>query len=200
MMKKFFLCFLLAQTSFVSAQNVLYPIIQNSKFGLADANGNIQVQATFDEIDFLRAGFLAVAKNGKWGVIDFKGTEIIPLKYDRVRKLEGSMGTLALARIEQNELEGIIDLGTQKEVLPCKYEAISAVVNGLLVTGIIAIFIAFFTHIKEWWVITFLLWGVFFLIVYCFIYIILYPPNPHKTRFGRNKKAVLINKIMGSPT
>ena len=131
-MKKFFLCFLLAQTSFVSAQNVLYPIIQNSKFGLADANGNIQVQATFDEIDFLRAGFLAVAKNGKWGVIDFKGTEIIPLKYDRVRKLEGSMGTLALARIEQNELEGIIDLGTQKEVLPCKYEAISAVVNGLL--------------------------------------------------------------------
>ena len=69
-----------------------------------------------------------------------------------------------------------------------------------LVAGIIAIFIAFFTHIKEWWVITFLLWGVFFLIVYCFIYIILYPPNPHKTRFGRNKKAVLINKIMGSPT
>jgi hypothetical protein len=69
-----------------------------------------------------------------------------------------------------------------------------------LVAGIIAIFVAFFTRIKEWWATTFLLWGIFFLIVYCFIYIILFPPTPHKTRFGRNKKAVLINKIMGSPT
>ncbi|TAE73012.1 MAG: WG repeat-containing protein [Bacteroidetes bacterium] len=70
-------------------------------------------------------GFATVNLNGKYGVIDEKGKEIVPCKYEFV-------GTYidGIAKIKMNNKIGLID-DKGKEIVPCKYDKISLFNKGL---------------------------------------------------------------------
>lgn len=54
----------------------------NSKYALCDPDGKLLTDFIYDECGSLSSGLLAVKKDGKWGYVDEKGEEVIPLKYD----------------------------------------------------------------------------------------------------------------------
>ncbi len=70
-------------------------------------------------------GFATVNLNGKYGVIDEKGQEIVPCKYEFV-------GTYidGLAKVKMNNKVGLID-EKGKELVSCRYDKISLFNKGL---------------------------------------------------------------------
>ena len=66
-------------------KNVL-KIKLNNKYGLIDLDGNVIVDAIYDELDSLkyREGEFIVKTNNKYGVINNKGYIMVPFKYDLI--------------------------------------------------------------------------------------------------------------------
>ncbi len=64
-------------------------------WGFVDRDGSIVIEPQFDMADGFSAGFAAVKKKGKWGLIGKSGTASIPLTYAEIAVLSPS---LVLAR------------------------------------------------------------------------------------------------------
>lgn len=66
----------------VYLNNVLFAMQENGKWGFADKEGNIVVEAKYDKVtEFNEYGFAAVKKDGKWGAISRDGKEVIEPSY-----------------------------------------------------------------------------------------------------------------------
>lgn len=62
----------------VYKDNVLFAKKENEKWGFADKNGNIVVETKYDKVtEFNEYGFASIKYNGKWGVINTQGKEIL---------------------------------------------------------------------------------------------------------------------------
>lgn len=77
------------------------------------------------------------AYNGKWGAIDEKGNEIIPLQFDRIEDFHGFFKVRkgnSIGILDKNgfsgDYYGILGIDGQ-EILPCKYPRIELNTNGL---------------------------------------------------------------------
>lgn len=59
---------------------------ENGKYGLLDLDGNVVVQAEYDNIESLnfKPGKLLVKKNNFYGVIDIKGNIVVDIKYSSI--------------------------------------------------------------------------------------------------------------------
>ena len=114
----------------------------DGKWGFVDTNGNeIILSKDYDDIGYpcrflfdfevwiygnsefelsqlFYGSIAAVVKNGKWGFINKKGEEIVPLKYDSASALEYDK-ILSLVKI--GEKWGLMDTNG-KEVVPVKYD------------------------------------------------------------------------------
>lgn len=67
----------------VYLNNVLFAMQENGKWGFADKEGNIVVEAKYDKVtEFNEYGFAAVKKDGKWGAISRDGKEVIEPSYE----------------------------------------------------------------------------------------------------------------------
>ena len=67
----------------VFPNNVLFTIQENGKWGFADKEGNIVVEAKYDKVtEFNEYGFAAVKKDGKWGAINAEGKEVVEPSYE----------------------------------------------------------------------------------------------------------------------
>lgn len=67
----------------VYLNNVLFAMQKNGKWGFADKEGNIVVEAKYDKVtEFNEYGFAAVKKDGKWGAISREGKEVIDPSYE----------------------------------------------------------------------------------------------------------------------
>ncbi len=53
-----------------------------SKYALCDPDGKLLTDFVYDECGSSSSGLLAVKKDGKWGYVNEKGEEVIPIKYD----------------------------------------------------------------------------------------------------------------------
>lgn len=63
--------------------NVLFAIQENGKWGFADKEGNIVVEAKYDKVtEFNEYGFAAVKEDGKWGSISREGKSVIEPIYE----------------------------------------------------------------------------------------------------------------------
>ena len=63
--------------------NTLYSIENNGKWGFEDKNGNILVDFKYDMVtEFNEYGFAGIKLEGKWGVINEKGEEIVVPTYE----------------------------------------------------------------------------------------------------------------------
>ena len=60
----------------------MYAISQNGKWGYADKNGNIILEAQYDMVTEINEyGFAGINKDGKWGVVDKEGKIIVEPTY-----------------------------------------------------------------------------------------------------------------------
>ena len=76
----------------LSAQPQLFPIKKSKKWGLMDAKGNIQVSPIYDAIgDFKQFGYAVMQRNGRVGLLNGKGKEIIAPKYDDIKVLDAEL-------------------------------------------------------------------------------------------------------------
>lgn len=73
----------------VYSNNTLFSKMEDNKWGFADENSNIVVEAKYDKVtEFNGYGFAAVKKDGKWGSIDVQGKEVIVPTYELKEELE----------------------------------------------------------------------------------------------------------------
>lgn len=67
----------------VYSNHILFAIQEGGKWGFADKDGNIVVEAKYDKVtEFNEYGFAAVKKDGKWGAINTEGKETVEPRYD----------------------------------------------------------------------------------------------------------------------
>ena len=66
----------------VYPNNSLFAKKENDKWGFANKNGNIVVEAKYDKVtEFNEYGFAGVRLDGKWGVVNSKGEEVLAPTY-----------------------------------------------------------------------------------------------------------------------
>ena len=66
----------------VYPNNTLFAKKENDKWGFANKNGNIVVEAKYDKVtEFNEYGFAGVRLDGKWGVVNSKGEEVLAPTY-----------------------------------------------------------------------------------------------------------------------
>ena len=67
----------------VYSNHILFAIQEGGKWGFADKDGNIMVEAKYDKVtEFNEYGFAAVKKDGKWGAINTEGKETAEPRYE----------------------------------------------------------------------------------------------------------------------
>lgn len=66
----------------VYPNNTLFAKKTNNQWGFTDKNGNIVVEEKYDKVtEFNNYGYASIQKDGKWGVINSKGEEILQPTY-----------------------------------------------------------------------------------------------------------------------
>lgn len=72
-------------------QNTLFAKRENDKWGFADKEGKIVVEAKYDEVTEINEfGYAGVKKDGKWGVVNSNGEEILEPTYKFQEGIEPS--------------------------------------------------------------------------------------------------------------
>lgn len=75
----------------VYINNNLFAQQKDNKWGFADKNGNMVVEAKYDKVtEFNEYGFASVQRNGKWGAINTQGEEVVEPVYNFKDELEPS--------------------------------------------------------------------------------------------------------------
>ena len=80
----------------------------------------------YDEVIEFDRGVFTVVKDGKKGLVNIDGNEIMPCKYDNI----SSFSEEGLAKVELNRKYGYVDT-RWKEVVPCKYDDADTFSEGL---------------------------------------------------------------------
>ena len=97
--------------------------VQNDKelWGLYDRSGRVVVACQYDHIDYPHNGLAAVKKDGRTGVIDSRGREVIPVAENRFGGKTPYPQTRNLFVLEKNDRVGAVDsLGNT--VIPFEYD------------------------------------------------------------------------------
>ena len=88
--KNFLLLILIFFFSFIFSQNELYIYGTENKKGLVDSEGNLKTKTDFDEIenlgtdDWTNTKAFLMKKNELFGLMDYDGKLIFPLKYSNI--------------------------------------------------------------------------------------------------------------------
>ncbi len=76
-------------------------------------------------------GLAAGRKNGKWGVIDLEGNQILPFAYDKIEVINADLFKVGVnAEISWHGAQGLINRNNE-EVFPIKFPSIGPFKNGL---------------------------------------------------------------------
>lgn len=114
--------FFLFLFSFAFTVTQAQPIVnfkdENGKFGFKDAEGNIIVSPKYDYASKFEMGLVYVKKEDKFGYVNRKGIEVIPVIYKQVSYRSGNNG---LIWVYINDRYGFVD-STNKEIIPIKYQ------------------------------------------------------------------------------
>ena len=124
-------------TELVLEKNVLR-YKKDNMYGLIDLEGNVITEAIYEKISSLtnKPGNLLVKKEGLCGVINSKGEEIIPIKYNSITGDDFCLeaygyalsGYIVSIKTDTGVMYGYIDY-TGEEILKTEYETISRVLE-----------------------------------------------------------------------
>ena len=77
------------QNTQVYPNNQLFVKIENNQYGFVDKEGKLIVNYQYDKaLEFNAYGFAAVKKDGKWGVVNEQGEEIVAPTYELTNENE----------------------------------------------------------------------------------------------------------------
>ena len=106
---------------------------KDNMYGLIDLNGNIIIEAVYEEIEGLayKPGNILVKKDGKFGIVDINGNQIIEAKFDGINSDDycspvdsyQKAGFIVSEKNKDGINYGYIDY-KGKEILDTKYESI----------------------------------------------------------------------------
>lgn len=90
------------------------------KYGYINEKGQILLECIYDDAtDFSEKGVAVVAKDGKYGIIDKTGKEIIQFKYDYICEYNNGR-----AKVFNDGKYGYLNPGG-REIIKCKYDSIT---------------------------------------------------------------------------
>lgn len=89
-----------------------------------DPAQQVKAQYKYLEPSFIPGVFLAQGKGKKWGMINFIGDTLIPLKYDKIRPYDFNGDNMFLLEVSNKNKKGLYDFHLG-EVVPCKYTEIN---------------------------------------------------------------------------
>jgi hypothetical protein len=125
--------------------NGIASVQKGGKNGLIDKAGNVIVPFVYDNIYLSNStrgrvpfNYFIAIKDGKWGVLDRTGKNIIPCEYDSIFNIGTDIIRVGKGTPRPpgggiiNGLWGLIDLKTDKEILPVKCENILPANDNLL--------------------------------------------------------------------
>lgn len=93
------------------------------KFGYVDASGKTVIRAIYDDADeCFQGGYAAVAKNGKWGCIDAKGTLVVPMEFEVAPSYLGD-DAFAVRKVSGYGIR----TKNAHYIVPCDYYTVSAI-------------------------------------------------------------------------
>lgn len=115
-------------------------IRRGNDYCLIDKTGNIVVPRKYYDIDNFYQGtprvaiYDTVAKRSFYGLIDSTGKEIVATRYVNIENYYKDYARVAteLDKITKKVLWGIVDKKTGKEIIPCKYESVGTVSEGMV--------------------------------------------------------------------
>ena len=100
--------------------------LDNGKWGFKlKTSEDVAIHCKYDDVASFSEGLARVKLDRKWGCIDKKGQEVIPLKYDSVNQFSEGM-----ARVKLEEKYGFVD-ATGEECVPLKYDYSESFSEGL---------------------------------------------------------------------
>lgn len=122
-------------TSSLQAQFLTQFSDSKKKIGFVNQKGDTVFKAQFDWVDYSTFGYdynpTCIVRNGmRFGLIDIHGKIVIPPKYDEIYKSTGSTDCFG---IEENNLHGLIDPHSGKELFPPVSERRFYFLNGMAV-------------------------------------------------------------------
>ncbi|NDV94372.1 WG repeat-containing protein [Dysgonomonas sp. 521] len=91
---------------------------------IVDWDGNFVSPYTYDDMKSTWYESYLVCRNSKWGIINTEGKEIVPCIYDDI-----SLELPDKATIWEDNKVGLLDITTNKILLPCKYDKIEVSVK-----------------------------------------------------------------------
>lgn len=100
----------------------LLPTFINGKWGFSNSKKELVIAPKYDFVYAFNNNTAKVKRNGKWGIIDPDGTEIIPLEFDAITA-DYLYNKQPIYLVEKNNKKGIIDL-LGKEIVPTLYDEI----------------------------------------------------------------------------
>lgn len=84
--------FLLALFPLFVVSQPLFPIKKDKKWGLMDVDGRIVKQPVYDAIgEFKDFGYAVMQRNGKIGLLNDQGLEVVPPKFEDLKALDSSL-------------------------------------------------------------------------------------------------------------
>ncbi|MFM6946107.1 MAG: WG repeat-containing protein [Flavobacteriales bacterium] len=105
---------------------VLYPWLENGKYGYIDQDGKLRIACSYDEASAFYDGAAIVASNGKIGLINKKNEILAPFQYDEI--FDPQQRTFIA---KNGEVYGVLNhLG--KLVIAARYKDIQRLENGAL--------------------------------------------------------------------
>ena len=105
-------------TPYYNGKNLPFLRFEYSKgsFSFIDSRGRIRKDYVYDSL-IVRDGFVYVGKEGKWGVANIQGKELISPLYDEIIKVRGD-----LFAVRNDGLEGLHKPGAKEPLVPVIYE------------------------------------------------------------------------------
>lgn len=68
-----------------------HSIKEDDKYGMEDNNGNVVISVIYDDI-YYGEGLFCVKKGDKWGYVNIKEEEVIPIQYDKASSFSDGLG------------------------------------------------------------------------------------------------------------
>ena len=97
------------------------PFVESGLWGVVH-NGETIVQPKYEITEVFEQKYIKAKINGKWSLLDQRGKEVIPPKYDDVSNID--RGTKSVFYVVKNEKIGLVNI-QGKEITPIDYDVIS---------------------------------------------------------------------------
>ncbi|MCH2042722.1 MAG: WG repeat-containing protein [Saprospiraceae bacterium] len=102
---------------------------KNGKWGMIDEDNSIQLDIVYSNVDYLKGAeknlLMISNQNRKYGCIDSMANQIVPMRYERVRRFEDGM-----IAVRRNGKWGFVNM-EGKEIIPCIYRSVHDFHEGL---------------------------------------------------------------------